>query len=141
MPSCRVYGLPASKGSLRCLGRGRHIESARGLPAWMLAVKDAWREQVHDHWADRDAMYSVRLTFLLPWPASYGRPPLAALEHRRRPDLDKLTRGVLDALTGYAWIDDAQVCSIDARKFYAYDGQPPGCRIEVITMQRSHPRT
>lgn len=141
MPSCRVYGRPASKGSLRCLGRGRHIESARGLPAWMLAVQDAWREQCAEHQPDPDVMYSVRLTFLLPWPRSYGSPPLSMHPHRRRPDLDKLTRGVLDALTGYAWIDDAQVCAIVASKSYAYDGQPPGCRIDVTIMQRSHPRT
>ena len=141
MPSCRVYGLPASKGSLRCLGRGRHIESARGLPAWMLAIKDAWREQCGDDPPDPDVVHSVRLTFTLPWPRSCGRLPLAAIQHRKRPDLDKLVRGVLDALTGYAWHDDAQVCEIVARKFYAYEGQPPGCRIEVTTMQRSHPRT
>lgn len=36
-----------------------------------------------------------------------------------KPDLDKLQRAVLDALTGVAFHDDAQVVSISAKKYYA----------------------
>lgn len=36
-----------------------------------------------------------------------------------RPDIDKLLRGLLDALTGVAFRDDSQVSDIDARKVYA----------------------
>lgn len=36
-----------------------------------------------------------------------------------KPDLDKLTRAVLDALTGYAYHDDGQVTRITATKVYA----------------------
>jgi crossover junction endodeoxyribonuclease RusA len=32
------------------------------------------------------------------------------------PDLDKLCRAVLDALTGVAWLDDKQVVALDARR-------------------------
>lgn len=35
-----------------------------------------------------------------------------------RPDLDKLVRAVLDALTGIAFVDDAQVVTIAAEKRY-----------------------
>jgi Holliday junction resolvase RusA-like endonuclease len=41
-----------------------------------------------------------------------------------RPDLDKLVRAVLDALTGLAWADDAQVCDITATKRYDATGHP-----------------
>jgi Holliday junction resolvase RusA-like endonuclease len=34
----------------------------------------------------------------------------------RPPDLDKLTRAVLDALTGIVWTDDAQVVAVAATK-------------------------
>lgn len=34
------------------------------------------------------------------------------------PDLDKLIRGVLDGLTGVAYVDDAQVVDIFAQKVY-----------------------
>lgn len=35
-----------------------------------------------------------------------------------KPDADKLERAVLDALTGVAWVDDAQVIDVRARKVY-----------------------
>jgi Holliday junction resolvase RusA-like endonuclease len=35
------------------------------------------------------------------------------------PDLDKYIRGVLDALTGIAYIDDSQVIDIKAKKVYS----------------------
>lgn len=36
-----------------------------------------------------------------------------------KPDIDKLTRAVLDALTGVAYEDDSQVVSLDVRKIYS----------------------
>lgn len=49
-----------------------------------------------------------------------------------KPDLDKLIRGVMDAVT-YAEVykDDAQVCSINATKTYAQHGQWPGVTIII----------
>lgn len=43
-----------------------------------------------------------------------------------KPDLDKLVRATLDALTGVIYVDDAQVVSINARKMY---GSPE--RVEI----------
>ena len=47
-----------------------------------------------------------------------------------KPDLDKLERAVLDALTGIAWLDDAQVVEVRKRKFYA-DGDGAGLIISI----------
>lgn len=38
-----------------------------------------------------------------------------------KPDLDKLCRAVMDALTGYAYRDDSQVVRVNAIKVYADD--------------------
>lgn len=43
----------------------------------------------------------------------------APVWHVTRPDLDKLTRAICDALTGIAWRDDSQVVAIRAQKLYA----------------------
>jgi len=48
-----------------------------------------------------------------------------------RPDVDKLIRGLLDALTGLAWGDDSQVVEIVARKRYAAPGESEGARVMV----------
>jgi Holliday junction resolvase RusA-like endonuclease len=45
------------------------------------------------------------------------------------PDLDKLIRAILDALTGVVWRDDGQVVDIVASKVYA---DTPGVDV-VIT--------
>jgi Holliday junction resolvase RusA-like endonuclease len=44
------------------------------------------------------------------------------------PDLDKLVRGVLDALTAIAYRDDAQVTRLTASKAY---GDTPGVSVSV----------
>lgn len=36
----------------------------------------------------------------------------------KKPDIDNLTKSVMDALNGIAWHDDAQVCSLQAGKYY-----------------------
>ena len=45
-----------------------------------------------------------------------------------RPDIDKLSRTILDALTGVAYIDDCQVADLHTRKIY---GDIPGVHIWI----------
>lgn len=49
----------------------------------------------------------------------------------RRPDLDKLERTVLDALTGIVYTDDAHVVWLFGKKRLAKEDEPPGVRIRV----------
>lgn len=60
-----------------------------------------------------DAPIAITMVFVMPRPKSVNRvlPTVA-------PDLDKLIRAVLDALTGVCYGDDAQVVSINAHKIY-----------------------
>ena len=46
-----------------------------------------------------------------------------------RPDVDKLSRALMDALTGVAYADDGQVVALSVRKIYA-----PVVRARVIVM-------
>lgn len=50
----------------------------------------------------------------------------AGLPKSTRPDVDNLTKLVLDAITdaGIAWDDDAQATTVCASKRYAYIGEP-----------------
>lgn len=41
-----------------------------------------------------------------------------AIWHIKRPDLDNLVKGVMDALKNLAWKDDSQVAELIVRKFY-----------------------
>jgi len=56
----------------------------------------------------------------------------APRHHTQKPDVDKLSRAVLDACTGIVWKDDAQVCRKDVFKAWAYPGvDEPGVNITV----------
>ena len=79
---------------------------------------------------------SVKIAFYFPRPKShYGTGRNAGLlkdsaprNHVSKPDLDKLVRCVLDALTSVAYYDDSQVVEVRARKEF---GVHPGAEIEV----------
>lgn len=78
----------------------------------------------------------ITLAFYMPRPKSHfgtGKNAAAlkngaAYYHTSTPDLDKLVRCVIDALTGIAWNDDSQVGLIRARKVYHHT---PGVTIEI----------
>lgn len=46
------------------------------------------------------------------------------------PDIDKLARAVLDALTGIVYEDDSQVIDVEARKTF---GLFPGLSVEIVS--------
>lgn len=83
---------------------------------------------------------AVTLVFLLPRPKGHygtGRNagqlrPSAPARPAKIPDLDKLCRSTLDALTAAAcWADDGQVVDLNAAKVWCAPGEAPGAVIEI----------
>ncbi len=135
-----VFGLPAPQGSKRHVGRGVLVESSAKVRPWRLAVKSV----VEDVIGDRPPLtgpLTVVLIFTLPKPAS--APKRRRTWPNKRPDLDKLIRAVFDAVTeSGAWLDDAQVVSIDAEKTYTGDPDAlprPGVQITIAPVTDNHP--
>lgn len=56
------------------------------------------------------------------------------------PDLDKLVRAILDALTSVCFADDAQVTQIVATKSYAAPGEPDETWIRVMALEKVEQR-
>ena len=55
-------------------------------------------------------------------PKSYAKKRRAALlgkPHTHKPDADNLAKGILDALNGLAYPDDAQIAALEVGKFYS----------------------
>lgn len=133
-----VPGTPQPKGSLRHVGHGRLVESAKGLADWRRAIADAaWTYRLQQE--PCTGAVAVTLDFYLPRPASHYRGGDRSRELRatapkrpaKRPDIDKLTRAVLDAVTDAGlWRDDAQVTWVRASKDYA-DDRIPGVRVQI----------
>jgi crossover junction endodeoxyribonuclease RusA len=122
----QVHGLPIAQGSLRSwIANGKPVitTTAKGLSTWRRLVADvAQRFAPEEPW---EGPVGIELDFGLPKPKS--APKRRRVWPDKRPDLDKLCRAVLDALTYVVFADDSQVVHILATKDYG----PPGVNIEV----------
>lgn len=120
----RVFGDPAPQGSKRYVGNGRMIEASKKVAPWRKAVLDA--VEAYGPFESYDGALEVDVTFYLARPKSVRR----FLPHVP-PDLDKLLRGLFDALTiANAWRDDSLVVRCYSAKFYA-DVEQPGCEVTI----------
>jgi crossover junction endodeoxyribonuclease RusA len=124
--SFTVFGTAAPQGSKRLLGKVM-VESSRRVHPWRSDVRTTAIQNKPALWGMAGPM-QVELIFWFPRPAShYGTKngisylkPTAPVEpiSARVGDIDKLSRAVLDALTGVAYLDDRQVIELEARKSY-----------------------
>jgi crossover junction endodeoxyribonuclease RusA len=127
-----VYGKPEPKGSTRSFqhaatGRVVTTADAKGLKLWAYTVRSAAQERAG---VLLEGPVRLELGFFLTRPRSVSvrkRPYPTA-----KPDLDKLTRAVKDALTGVLWQDDAQVVLLIAQKVYTPG--PSGVHVTVGTV-------
>jgi crossover junction endodeoxyribonuclease RusA len=125
-----VEGIPVPQGSFRHIGNGRIIAANPKLNAWRQTIAD----QVSEKTAVRliDESCRVELVFTLPRPKSVPKSRRAT--PTTKPDLDKLVRAVLDAISLPKYVqvltDDSIVTDLHAAKRYA-DHTPPGVRIHI----------
>ena len=120
MKEFHVNGLPVPQGSMKVInGRMLHSQGS-ALAVWRSTI--AWEATLAGCKAEEGAM-KVTLIFVMPRPKTVKR-----AEPSVAPDLDKLTRAALDALTSVAYVDDGQVTELHARKIY---GNIPGLKVIV----------
>jgi Holliday junction resolvase RusA-like endonuclease len=127
----RVVGQPVPQGSMTAsYNRKQGVAHVHHVQGTALAL---WRAEVREAAYQAGATLTVApvalsVTFGMPRPKAqttlkhgqrvvkmehyYDRPAVA-------PDLDKLVRAVMDALTGVCYHDDAQVVTVMAHKIYA----------------------
>lgn len=141
----RVRGLPQAQGTARAFvagGKARIATDANRtnspLGAWRAAVATEARREYGDEPASRAP---IKLTIVWVWPrpkAHYrGGDPAKGLRadapawKSSKPDIDKTERAVLDALTGIAYVDDAQVVEVRKRKLW---GSVAGADIAITEL-------
>lgn len=126
-----ALGKPSPQGSksfkgLRKNGSAILVESSKGLKEWRQAVALA---ATNGPYFQKPDPVALGVVFIMPRPLSTPRkltPPAV-----KRPDLDKLVRGVLDALSAVSYDDDSQVVTINATKRLALEGEPTGALIWI----------
>lgn len=127
-----VEGTPVPQGSKNAYVRGGRavlVDANPRLKSWRAEVREAAEAAIADAgWETLDEPCHVYLGFTLPRPKRprWGAPAV-------KPDLDKLTRAVFDALTDAGvWRDDSRVVSMEVTKKYeGEDGEVPGVWVEV----------
>ena len=142
-----VIGTPAAQGSkiANRFGHGVRDANDKTLRPWRAEVAGTVATTMaENHWTTLDGPIEVELTFLHPRIASHygtgrnqGRlKPSAPHWKATAPDIDKLTRAVLDALTAAAAIrDDARVARLVVEDQWANEWS--GVRIKVSALTQS----
>ena len=134
-----VYGVPVTKGNHKAVTpRGMKFpvitETNRNVASWQqLVAEGASREIARLPETDRvllDAGVRLTIAFYLPRPKKFSRRG-AFVHHLTKPDLDRLERAILDALTAVAYHDDKQVTEIISGKYYAAVNAPARVDIAV----------
>ena len=122
-------GKPAPQGSKRHVGRGIMVESSRDVGAWRERIAIAAHNTMRSTgWGIVSGPVTVTLGFILPRPKNAPKVTPAAM---KRPDLDKLVRAVLDAVTGVVIADDSQVVALHATKIVAAVDDSPGVHTRI----------
>lgn len=134
-----VIGVPQPQGNKTGMVRGgkvvmlegRRPDAREAFRSWREAIAHAGRVWQNEHQqALIDEPVIIDITFRLPRPKSA---PKRRVYPDSRPDLDKLERAVLDALTGVLITNDSRVVELSTRKVFAIDG-PPGAVITISSM-------
>ena len=131
-----VLGTPVPQGSMKSLGPRRMVHSnAEKLRPWRDTVSWHVRQNMADLGLQPfEGPVALTATFVLPRPKSAAKSRWAP---DRKPDGDKLLRGLFDAITaGGGWVDDAQVVSCSWSKVYPLDGNVPGVTFTVAPAVR-----
>lgn len=121
----RVKGFPPGVGRLgpwvETADQKTKSRPANALKKWSKAI----REAAGDVFDALDCPVEVRLQFRF---ERIGKPAQKRSRPTVEPDIDKLSRAVLDALNGVAFRDDSRVVDLRATKVYA---ETPGVAIRV----------
>ena len=126
-----VLGRALPQGSKNAFKSGNRVvlvEASKGLKPWRSVVAleaKLKRDEVQDQ-SLIEGPVAVELLFQFVPGKTVKRKEMTT-----KPDVDKLSRAILDSLTGVVWKDDSQVVELRARKQY---GVADLCRIAVIEL-------
>jgi Holliday junction resolvase RusA-like endonuclease len=77
----------------------------------------------------------INVYFPRPQRLMRAKDPDFAIWHTSKPDRDNIDKGILDALKGIVFVDDAQVCMGEIRKYYHEKGGRPRAEIRILVLE------
>lgn len=128
-------GIPQPKGSTRAFIRGGRAvtthDNARTKP-WQAVIAHAAQAAGA---TPLDGPLEIELKFYLPRPQGHfgkrGLRQSSPYWPGVKPDIDKLIRAALDALSGVAYGDDSRIVKVEAEKRYCTVGASAGVSVVI----------
>ena len=139
-----VLGIPVPEGPVKAYGNRITHNNEKALKSWRHDVASAAFQNRPDDW-DTKVAVELHCEFVFPRPlGDFGTggnagtiKPSAPQHHVKRPDTDKLTRSIGDAISVKTQVllhDDSQIVSINSRKRWADVNEPAHAQITVIPL-------
>lgn len=131
-----VAGQPAPQGSKRGFvnkktGKVAMVEMSKTVKPWREDVRAGLLDDTGRARARFDGAVRVHLEFVMPRPKTMPKTK-ATPPHTKQPDVDKLVRSTLDAITSAGvLIDDRHVVDVHATKRTAELAEQHGCHITI----------
>lgn len=125
-----VPGVPAPQGSAKAFvvkGRAVVTSDNKNTMPWRAQMSAFLAIDVGVEILHPSGPIGVQLEFLMPRRAA--EPKRTTPPHTRKPDIDKLARAALDAMTGVVFTDDNQVTHLEVKKRTTEAGEQPGAFI------------
>jgi len=149
-----VFGTPIPKGSTRSFAVARGVGAKRHYTGQTVSMASNHADLSNYESKVREAAQRagatcttspvfVELSFMFKRPKSHFRTgsnagllkPSAPVYHTGKPDIDKLTRAILDGMTGVVFADDSQVTWVKAAKGWLRDRTTEPCAVvRVVTL-------
>jgi len=139
-----IEGIPIAQGSLVSNGQGRGLRHSNEpkLKPWRYTVVQAINSNRPKNW-DPSLPLSITATFRFSRPAAHfgtGRNAntlrdSAPIHHHVKPDLDKLTRAIGDAIEASGLVrGDQQITAWNIAKRYTVNDETPGVLLTLIAL-------
>lgn len=134
--SFTVYGVPTPQGSMKAFvpkgsRRAYLTTDNKKLKPWRQEVSGTAKVAMQgEPPANRKIGVELYLDFFFDRPSSVSK---KVPDKTTKPDMDKLLRGIFDALTGIAFEDDSQVVRSGQTKQF---GSPARVEIRVVTAEQ-----
>lgn len=128
-----VPGIPKPQGSKRAFvnpktNRAVVVEDNKNVRDWRSDVRAMAMDHADNRISEGSVCITLRFIMKRPLATPKSKPTPPAV---KKPDLDKLERAILDALTGILFTDDSQVTFLLGIKRIAEIDELPGCWITV----------
>ena len=137
LKSCefKVMGAPKAKGRPRFSKFGHAYTPAETKDYEVKVKQSAWIAMQSDKIQKADRRVSVIVTFFFDVPKSYSKAKRlereAGIRIPAKPDIDNLSKSILDGCNDIVYLDDASVWHLSAFKRYCDVGQKAHAKVKV----------